>query len=113
MRVLGCGASPPPKRQFSSANSIRDTIARGILGVKNDSPVKTFLEGAESYARDQIAKDDRSDRRSLRSFDTWRDCDTLSELYPITGIHEQELVRSTFSRSGKLARTIAQYCRGA
>jgi hypothetical protein len=75
--VLGCGASPPPdKRRFSSVDSIRDTIVRGILDVRYDGPVIIFLEGAKSYARDRIARNERNERNereSLRSLDARRD----------------------------------------
>jgi len=88
--VLGCGASPPPdKRRFSSVASIRDTIVRGILDVRYDSPVKTFLEGAEAYARDRIARYERHEREPLRSFDAR---------------HDRRVLCSDFSRSRKFAR---------
>lgn len=64
MRVLGrCGiSSPPDKRQFSSVNSIRNTIADGGRGAGSGSPARTFLESAGSFARGsgRIARDGRS-----------------------------------------------------
>lgn len=63
MRVLGCGVSPPPdKRQFRSVDSVRNTVTGG-------KAARTFIESAaESFARvsalDQIARDDKSGRRS-------------------------------------------------
>ncbi|XP_020300834.1 uncharacterized protein LOC109864229 [Pseudomyrmex gracilis] len=91
MRVLGCGVSPPPdKRQFSNVNSIRNTIARGKPGARNDSPVRTFIESAEFYARGSRALAGRIDeeeknnnRRFFGSLKIWRDCTTPSGLLTI------------------------------
>lgn len=64
MRVLGCGvSSPPDKRQLSSVNSIRNTVANGgqLVGAGNDSPARTFLVSAGSFAggSGRIAEDGR------------------------------------------------------
>lgn len=74
MRVLGCGvSSPPDKRQFSSVNSIRNTIANGKpVCAENDSPAEIFLESAGDS--DRIVKDSGF----LQSLRTEYDCTTIT-----------------------------------